>query len=266
MSDFERETTALLGEESTPDGRTVTLTTSPHWSIGSNANGGYVMAIAARAMAEAVDAPDPLSLTMHYLRPVVGGATTSVDVTVVRRGRTVSTLTAAIGQGDVVRCIATAAFGDLSNSAAAEWEPERPTIAPPDQCIHRSNLEQNIDLPILDRCDVRLDPDGAVAGTSDQAVVNGWIRLVDGADPGPMSLLVFADAFPPSVFPRRGVNGWVPTIELTVHLRRRPAPGWIQARFECDDLSGGRLIESGTLWDSSGAVVARSRQLGLLLE
>ena len=68
-----------------------------------------------------------------------------------------------------------------------------------------------------------------------------------------------------SVF-QGGFSGWVPTIELTVHVRKRPAPGWIQARFECDDLSDGRLVESGTLWDSTGAVVARSRQLGLLLE
>jgi acyl-CoA thioesterase len=57
----------------------------------------------------------------------------------------------------------------------------------------------------------------------------------------------------------------VPTIELTVHLRRRPASGWVLARFECDDVEGGRMIESGTLWDSTGAVVARCRQLGLVL-
>ena len=63
-----------------------------------------------------------------------------------------------------------------------------------------------------------------------------------------------------------GSVGWVPTIELTVHVRRRPAPGWVLARFECDDLAGGRMIETGSLWDSSGALVARSRQLGLLLE
>jgi acyl-CoA thioesterase len=46
---------------------------------------------------------------------------------------------------------------------------------------------------------------------------------------------------------------------------RRPAAGWVRARFDCDDVQGGRMIESGTLWDSSGAVVARSRQLGLVL-
>ena len=96
-------------------------------------------------------------------------------------------------------------------------------------------------------------------------MTEGWIRFVDGTPPSTLALPLFADAFPPSLFSRFGRVGWVPTIELTVHVRRRPAPGWIQARFECDDLADGRMVESGTLWDSTGRVVARSRQLGLLL-
>ena len=95
--------------------------------------------------------------------------------------------------------------------------------------------------------------------------MEGWIRFVDGTPPSTLSLPLFADAFPPSLFARYGRVGWVPTVELTVHVRRRPAPGWIQARFECDDLVDGRMVETGTLWDETGAVVARSRQLGLLL-
>ena len=31
------------------------------------------------------------------------------------------------------------------------------------------------------------------------------------------------------------------------------------------DLTGGRMIESGCLWDSEGHLVAQSRQIGLLL-
>jgi len=77
--------------------------------------------------------------------------------------------------------------------------------------------------------------------------------------------VLFADAFPPSLFGSLGVVGWVPTIELTVHVRRRPAPGWILGRFATRDLGGDRMIEDGQLWDETGALVARSRQLGLLL-
>ena len=95
--------------------------------------------------------------------------------------------------------------------------------------------------------------------------MEGWIRFGDGAEPSTVALPLFSDAFPPSLFSKFGRVGWVPSVELTVHVRRRPAPGWVQARFECDDLVDGRLIESGALWDQDGMLVARSRQLGLLL-
>ena len=63
-----------------------------------------------------------------------------------------------------------------------------------------------------------------------------------------------------------GPVGWVPTIELTVHLRARPAPGWILGQFTTQDMQDGRLIEDGALWDSRGTLVAQSRQLALLLD
>jgi acyl-CoA thioesterase len=50
-----------------------------------------------------------------------------------------------------------------------------------------------------------------------------------------------------------------------VHVRFRPAPGWIRARLVSQDLQDGRMIEDGCLWDETGRLVARCRQLGLLL-
>ena len=55
------------------------------WDIGGNANGGYVIAMAARAMADAVGRP-PLSLTAHYLSPGRPGPV-EIDVDVIRSGR-----------------------------------------------------------------------------------------------------------------------------------------------------------------------------------
>jgi acyl-CoA thioesterase len=56
----------------------------------------------------------------------------------------------------------------------------------------------------------------------------------------------------------------VPTVELTVQLRARPAPGWMLGRFQTHDLSEGRLVEDAALWDSRGRLVAQSRQLALV--
>src|SRR6478609_6988878 len=39
------------------------------WDIRDNANGGYLLAIGARAMCDATDRPDPVTVTGHFLSP-----------------------------------------------------------------------------------------------------------------------------------------------------------------------------------------------------
>ena len=246
-----------------------TTTPSDRWNIGDNANGGYALSPVLRAMGEIGAHPDPLSVTTHFLRPLQpDGASAEISADVVRAGRTTSVVRGSLAHGGRDRLTVIGAFGDLSepaSDAAGTIDIAPPPTPPPDACRDRSNLEQGVVLPILERLDVRIHPDRAIHAGSDEAVMEGWIRFSDGAPPTTQCLPLFADAFPPSLFARFGRVGWVPTVELTVHVRRRPAPGWIQARFECDDLIDGRMVESGTLWDSTGAVVARCRQIGLLL-
>ena len=55
----------------------------------------------------------------------------------------------------------------------------------------------------------------------------GWIRFADERPVDAAALTLFADAFPPPLFALVGRIGWVPTIELTVQVRRRPVDGWV---------------------------------------
>ena len=68
------------------------------------------------------------------------------------------------------------------------------------------------------------------------------------------------DAFPPVSFDL-GAMGWAPTIEFSGHVRAVPAPGWLQIRLTTTNVSGGLLEEDCVVWDSTGRVVAQSRQL-----
>lgn len=243
-------------------------TVSDAWNIGGNPNGGYLVSLVMRALRTLGPHQDPLSVTTHYLRPGSPGEPCVVEAELVRTGRTVTTARGRLIQDGKERLEVVAALGDLGDGADATGPAltiEPPSLPPPEDCPVRSADEQGVALPLLDRLDIRIHPDQVRAGEAGAAEMSGWIRLADGAAPDTMSLAMFADAFPPSLFGLLGVVGWVPTIELTVHVRRRPAPGWIMGRFRTDDLLDGRMIESGALWDQTGALVAQSRQLGLLL-
>ncbi len=159
-------------------------------------------------------------------------------------------------------------FGD-PGEAASEFciiDGAPPALPEPDACVRYDGppgpptMYRNIDL--------RLHPeDAALAGgkPSGRMRVRGWLRFPGDAVPDVMSLLVAVDAFPPTVFNADQLSlAWVPTIELTAHLRARPAPGWLRAVFTSRFLTGGFVEEDGEIWDESGVLVAQSRQLALV--
>ncbi len=71
---------------------------------------------------------------------------------------------------------------------------------------------------------------------------------------------LFADRWPPPMFRRHGPSS-SPTIEITVHFRQTPEPGWNWCMFESRTLSGGYVEGDGEVWSESGTLVAQSRQL-----
>ena len=271
MSDFDDETrvSPLVSQPDSPGGAaSFSGRVHPAWNIGANPNGGYLLALAAQALRQCTPAqPDPLSITVHYLRPGLAGQACLIHTQLLRRGRTLSTARATLVQDGGARLEVLAAMGNLGEPAAGAPAPltmARPDMPPPEACPGRSASAQGVGLPILDRLDIRLHPAEAVPGAAGAARVSGWIRLADGRAPDAMACLLMADAFPPAVFGLLGMVGWVPTIELTVQLRRRPVPGWLLGRFRSQDLRDGRVIEDGALWDASGQLVLQSRQLALV--
>ena len=79
-------------------------------------------------------------------------------------------------------------------------------------------------------------------------------------EPDPLLLLLAVDALPPVTFDL-GMLGWTPTLELTVHVRARPAPGWLRVAASTGNVAGGFLEEDAEVWDSAGRLRLQSRQL-----
>ena len=242
------------------------------WNISGNPNGGYLLASSLRAACETVAAhPDPISITTHYLRPGLAGRAADISVEVVRSGRRTSTLRTVMSQDGRPRITSLMTMSDLElwSGPEALTVPPHP-VAPVAECLDRSTLPQGVELPILSRVDVRLDPATVEprptdTGGSGRALVAGWIRFVDSTPPSVLALPLFADSFPPSPISLLGEVGWIPTVELTVQVRARPVDGWVRACFESRDIGGGMLVEDGLLWDADANLVAQSRQLALIL-
>jgi acyl-CoA thioesterase len=245
---------------------------SPRWNIGDKPNGGYVLACVVEAAAQVAAAegkPDPLTLTAHYLRPTSVGPA-DIDVGLLRSGRRHTHVEARLVQ-DTERVRVLAAFGDLAAAGAGADSPTLvrggpPDLPPPEDCIGRLGGQPGGAPSIAQMVESRFAPGTPwlLGERSSETVVTGWIRFADGRDADVRSLPLLADAFPPAVF-ALGPAGWVPTVELTVHVRARPAPGWLRCRFETRFLTGGYLEEDGEIWDGEGRLVAQSRQLAMLL-
>ena len=75
------------------------------------------------------------------------------------------------------------------------------------------------------------------------------MRFTDGREPDLLSLPLFVDAVAPAAL-ELGVRRMT-TVELTVYLRARPAPGWLAYRTLTRYLADGYFEEDAELWDSA---------------
>jgi acyl-CoA thioesterase len=246
-----------------------TAVLDPRWNVGNNPNGGYLLAIAVRAMAQEAQKPEPVTVTAHYLSPPHAGEV-SIRTQVVKPGRSFVTVMAEVVQDGRERIRVLGSFGDLgARRGPTRITANPPAIPAPDECVSLLELTERSGRPVpevMNRFDLRLPPDSPWGrpGDGDPFEITGWIRFKDGGDPSPVSVVALADAFPPTILGAVDA-GWVPTIELTVHVRGRPAPGWLLGTFQTRVLVDGLLEEDGELWDSEGRPVALSRQLAMVL-
>lgn len=258
MSEFDDATQVA------PDG---TATIHDGWDINGNANGGYLMALAARGLRAAAGRPDPVSVSAHYLAPGRPGPV-RVDAAVVKEGRRFATVAGQLQRDGAPLLQLMGAFGDLSQpSSSYEHIASGPPDLPPfEECIVRSRKQGQVEVAMMDRLDVRIHPDQIGWVHNDRngvAEMSGWFAFADGRPVDTLALLMVCDAFPPAVFHLDMPPGWVPTVEYTVHVRGVPAPGPVACVFRSRFVQGGFLDEDGEVWDSTGRLVAQSRQLGL---
>lgn len=246
---------------------------SAGWTIIHAVNGGYLLAMLGRALGEELPHPDPFTITAHYLTASRPGPA-EIRTETVRTGRTMSTGTASLIQRaedgtEAERIRVTAHYGDLDALPGDVRTTAKPPEIPPyEHCLSTTEAPGGTpaipgSTAITHRLDLRLDPataGWAVGAPSGRGEMRAWFGLADGRDPDPLSLLLAVDALPPTAFDL-GLTGWVPTVELTAHIRCRPAPGPVRVAISTRNLAGGFLEEDAEVWDSQDRLVVQSRQL-----
>jgi acyl-CoA thioesterase len=262
LSSFDAATTVQRAE-----GGGLIAELDPGWDVGGGIlNGGYLLSVAARAAVLESPHAHPVAVAASYLRaPAAGPATLTVVPGPAGRTLAHSQVTLGDAGGPALTVnVTTATLGEDPSL----WSDPMPDVPPAEECFsvaeHRDLAPPGVQVPGLSlRVDTRLDI--ATAGwafgkPSGEPVLRAWMRFTDGREPDPLALVTFADALPPTSF-ALGNMGWAPTVQLQVLVRALPAPGWCLVEARSSEIAGGWIDEDYRIWDSTGRLVAQSRQL-----
>ena len=154
----------------------------------------------------------------------------------------------------------TAAFADLTAATPEYTGLTPPKLPDPSECERLAGLRG---ITLGRRFEYRgtAQPGWLGGQPSGEPLAEFWMRFADGRPADTLTLPFITDAAPPAVLE---LGAGSITIELTVHVRARPAPGWLACRSYTRFVTGGYHEEDFEVWDSAGTLVAQSRQLALI--
>jgi len=239
------------------------------WWVGRGPNGGYLAALMLRALTETVgdSARAPRSLTVHFLAVPEEGPV-RIECAVERKGRSLSTLSARMLQGERVMALGLAAF-------SAPWpgteyaDTPMPDVRAPEDL---GRVEAGAGLPeFVANFDMRFAIGPRPFSGAGPALTGGWLRLAEPEPVDPVAVTAYMDAWVPAVFAYTSAPVGAPTIDFTVHFRAAlPRPDaapedFHLARFSSSVAAEGFWEEDGELWSRNGTLLAQSRQLALVL-
>ena len=251
------------------------------WQLAVVPQGGIVAAVAARAMADELAAPSqPLrSLTVVFAGQVAVGPI-EVEVTVLRRGRSLSQATATVrNPGSEAGLTAVAVFGAVRPGFSFTDRPYPAGIGDPASYPSmRDPWPDDVELPRFDPMpfwnevvEMRFidghPPWEDYVPTGSEKLV--WVRFDDPPFDAegtldPFALLVLADMMPGAVGQRMGNGGptWFgPSADLTFHWFGPTRTDWLLVRNQARFAGDGYASVDAELWDPlTGGLVGYATQ------
>ena len=241
---------------------------SDMWSIGTTPNGGYTMALAAKAISESLEHKDPLIITANYLNRVNFGKI-DIKVETLPSTRSLSSARATMIQDNEIKVIFTATFTDLSKSTGLNKAFKKEPIFEKYEDCHLHAFKEGFNPGLEKFIEKKYCSDSIWWKAKDNnqnknAVLNLYMSWPDKEKADLYSLILFLDATTPPIFNNMGSVGWVPTISLTSHIRSYPSEGPLKVTAKTEFITSGYIEEDREIWDSKGNLVGQSKQLAKL--
>ncbi|MCE5292872.1 MAG: thioesterase family protein [Nocardiaceae bacterium] len=249
-------------------------TIGPLWTIGPKVHGGALMAVAAAAARQAVRDHDsallwmqPVAASVDFLSAPVPG---DVILRVISRkiGRQIATLDTEVWQGDKMCARAVVTMGALDDAPVRQMVDGSHMPAEPDESALTYDGPMSDIVHLSQVSHMRMDSASAhfLKGETGDPTMRLWARLFEADEHDEDNAVLFGfvlgDMSPPVVF-NLGEFGWSPTVQLTAFIRRHPAKGWFRVVSSTQSVGSALFDEDHLVFDSTGAVVAQSRQLAL---
>lgn len=244
-------------------------TIGEHWSSLQGAHGGVVAALAVRSAQQTlaglgIESNTTLrAATFGYASGNVPGELT-IDVDVIRRGRTMVTAHASVTQNGKSTTLARLHFASPWDGVEFSDAP-----APPQRPAELVRLDQNARVTHLNNVETHLDATTIPFSGAKRGEWRAWCRPHHGGTFDATWLTMFGDFFPPAVFARTSGPSRAVTIEYSIQIHDA-AGQWI---IEENDLMPTRMhvfhshdgfaVEDGWIWLPNGDLLATVRQTRL---
>ncbi|MEV0297977.1 thioesterase family protein [Nocardia sp. NPDC050710] len=247
------------------------------WTVGPKVHGGTMVAASAAAATGWLRASDPafaemapIAASSDFLGAPTPGEV-EYEVRIRKVGRQICLVDATLIQDDRALVRTAFTFGHLDDvdPIYAPQHGDMPAEPPADAIGYGEDSPMGRVVHVGQGADLFIDREWArfLNGEQGEPRLRLWMRPLPGDQVDPDVAMYFAmmsaDMSPP-VPVNLGHFGWAPTVQMTTYLRRRPAPGWLRIIATTHEIGGRMFDEDQLILDSTGAVVAQSRQLALV--
>jgi acyl-CoA thioesterase len=192
-----------------------------------------------------------------------------LKVHVEKKGRTLSSVTSQLHQKGKSIAFSIATFAD--NLIAPTFNDViMPRVQRPEDIAMEERMIAGSPMfvPFRAKYDQRPAIGPKLGELSNKARVGGWTKFSDARQFDDLGLLAISDSWYPSLKGRSEEPFHTPTVDHTVHFLANPIDAeceFLLVMFETETAANGYLIEDGFIWSENGCLLARSRQLAIML-